>query len=356
MKKSYKNTSHSSFITLALAALFCFEASAASAVAVVNNLIGRAFYSVDGKTKSLHNGDQIPAFSEVYTQMTLSDYFDHKYHLAGSGHLQFLNKSVQLKDGYLWVQSFQDSQSFSVQTANSVATFKRGEGIVSFNGASGKSQLLVKKGQWQFANAFSQEFAQTISEGQFSFINMDETEGFPRAGTPIGYKSYNKVVALFKNVDQTAPVGIQPQRNIASVLEAPVMAAPAVEMTTNQPTAKEKLDTDMDKDLLKLYAPKLVVKKPKPKKWAPKYVKPSNVEIKIFGAKSKPAPVAAKKVKVRAPASVVAPKVAAPPSVKGDPFESQLMKEYKNQMRHSQETNKLINELKSFNQDYVEGY
>ncbi len=358
MKKSYKNTSHSSFITFALAALFCFEANAASAVAVVNNLIGRAFYSVDGKTKSLHSGDQIPAFSEVYTevgaQITLSDYFDHKYHLAGSGHLQFLSKSVQLKDGYLWVQSFQDHQTFAVQTANSVASFKRGEGIISFDGASGKSQLLVKKGQWQFANAFSKEFSQTITEGQFSFITIDETEGFPRAGTPIGYKSFNKVVALFKNVDQSAPVGMQPERNIASVVESPVSPAPIVEMASSPAAARVEVDTSkMDQDLLKLYAPKLVNKKPKPKKWAPEYVKSSNVEIKIFGSSARP--VKAKKAKVRAPASIVVPK-AVVPSAKSDPFESQLMKEYKNQMRHSQETNKLINELKSFDQDYVEGY
>ena len=366
MKKSYRNINRFSFTTLAIAALFCFEAGAASAVAVVNSLSGRAFYTVDGSTKSLRVGDQVPAFSEVYTevgaQLSLSDYYDHKYHLAGSGHLQFLNKSVQLKDGYLWVQSFQDNQTFSIQTANSVASFKRGEGIISFDGASGKSQLLVKKGQWQYANSFSQEFSQTIVEGQFSFITIEETEGFPRAGTPIGYKSFNKVVALFKNIDQSAPAGMQVERNIASVQDefsAP-RGAPVVEMNPSPNTAAPKIDTKMDQELLKLYAPKLVTEKPKKKKWAPTYVKPSNVEVRIFGVSQKPrikktmsATVTAPKQ--RAPASVVTPKVAAP-ALKNDPFESQLMKEYKNQMRHSQETNKLINELNSFNQDYVEGY
>lgn len=366
MKKSYKNISRSSFITLALAALFCLEASAASAVAVVSSLSGRAFYTVDGRTKSLHVGDQIPAFSEVYTevgaQLSMSDYFDHKYHLAGSGHLQFLSKSVQLKDGYLWVQSFQDGQTFSIQTANSIASFKRGEGIVSFDGATGKSQLLVKKGQWQYANSFSKDFSQTIAEGQFSFITIDETEGFPRAGTPIGYKSFKKVVGLFKNVDQSAPVGMKVERNIASVDDefSTTAQAPVIEMNSAANITTPKVDTKMDQDLLKLYAPKLVTKKPKKKKWAPTYKKPSNVEIRIFGATQSPKvkkslPAKPSVIKQRAPASVIAPQGAAP-ALKNDPFESQLMKEYKNQMRHSQETNKLINELKSFNQDYVEGY
>lgn len=366
MKKSYRNISRSSLVTLAVAALFCLEASAATAVAVVNSLSGRAFYTVDGSTKSLHVGDQVPAFSEVYTevgaQLSMSDYYDHKYHLAGSGHVQFLSKSVQLKDGYLWVQSYQDNQTFSVQTANSVSTFKRGEAIVSFDGASGKSQLLVKKGQWQYANSFSQEFSQTIVEGQFSFITIEETEGFPRAGTPIGYKSFNKVVALFKNIDQSAPAGMQVERNIASVQDefSTPSAAPVVDMNPAPTAVAPKVDTKMDQELLKLYAPKLVTEKPKKKKWAPSYVKPSNVEIRIFGASQKPKvkkTMSAKATapKQRAPASVVAPKVAAP-ALKNDPFESQLMKEYKNQMRHSSETNKLINELKSFDQDYVEGY
>lgn len=363
MKKSYKNTSHSKLFFIALATLFCSEVYAASAVAVVNSVVGRAFVSVDGRTQSLHQGDQIAAFAEVYTevgaQITVSDYYDHKYHLAGSGHMQFLNKSVQLKEGYLWVQSFQDKLTFAVQTANSIASFKRGEGIISFDGASGKSQVLVKKGEWQYANSFSQSFAQTLSEGQFSFIMMEEAEGFPRPGTPIGYKSFKKIVSLFKNVDNSVPVGTQPQRNIASVTEE----TSAVEMRPSHPAKAVKLNAAaMEKDLMQLYAPKLTNKKVQPKKWTPSYKKRGNVQIHIYGATKKvekkwekpkaKTPQPSKDMqKKRAPASISANK-----EVKGDAFESQLMQEYKNQMRHSKETNKLINELKSFNQDYVEGY
>ena len=366
MKKLYRNTNHSKLLVIALAAMFCTETFAASAVAVVNSVIGRAFVSVDGRTKSLHPGDQVAAFAEVYTelgaQITLSDYYDHKYHLAGSGHLQFLNKTVQLKEGYLWVQSFQDRMTFSVETANSVASFKRGEGIVSFDSASGKSQILVKKGEWQYANSFNQTFAQTLIEGQFSFITVDEQEGFPRAGTPIGYKSFNKVVSLFKNVDTSVPVGVEPSRNIASVTEEssaiPVMKA-------SHPVKKVEVKKEMENDLMQLYKSRLVKQKPKPKKWAPTYEEKGNVEVRIYGAPkvAKQQKVEAEKpksyvfhamkdedkAKKRAPASV-------PTEAKNDAFEAHLMEAYKDQMRHSNETNKLINELKSFNSDYVQGY
>lgn len=368
MKKLFRNTSHSKLFAFVLSACFCTHAFGASAVAVVSSLTGRAFVSVDGRTTNLKQGDQIAAFSEVFTevgaQVTLSDYFDHKYHLAGSGHLQFINKSVQLKEGYLWVQSFNDRHTFNVQTANAVADFKRGEGIISFDSYTGRSQLLVKKGEWHYKNSMNEYLSQTVSEGQFSFIHMEQDDGAPRPGTPIGYHSYNQIVALFKNIGEPTPtlqLGVAPSRDIASVPSAPSAQARTLEMAPShdvKPAARPTVDPAMEAELKNLYAPKLAEKKPAPKKWKPSYEQKSAVEVKIFGAPKKkatqrvPASTSKPALKSRTPASVGG----MAPVIKADAFESKLMQEYKNQMRHSSETNKLINELKSFDQDYIEGY
>jgi len=357
MKKLFKNTKHFKFFTLIALFGLMSEAWGASAVATVSALTGRAFVSLDGRTQSLKVGDQVPSFAEVFTevgaQVTLSDYFDHKYHLAGSGHIQFLNKSLQLKEGYLWVQSFQDRHTFSVQTANAIALFKRGEGIVSFDSVSGRSQLLVKKGQFDYANSLNPFFTQTVSEGLFSFVITDQDEGAPRAPTPIGYQSFKQIVALFKDV-QSESDNNAPARNVASVVEAPNWQ----EMQPAHAVApKPTVDPAMEVQLKELYAPKLAPKKVV-KKWQPTYEKKSGAKVRIFGSPSKgPTRTVAsetpKKPSSRTPASVGS---MAPEIKQNDVFESKLMQEYKNQMRHSQETNKLINELKSFDQDYVQGY
>lgn len=362
MKKLSRNTSHFKFFAV-IALIFSFintEAQAASSVAVVNSITGRAFVSIDGRTQSLKQGDEIEAFSEVFTevgaQVTLSDYYDHKYHLAGSGHIQFLNKSIELKEGYLWVQSYQDGHTFGVQTANALATFKRAEGIVSFDSFSGRSQLLVTKGQWNYANAFNQVLSQTLSEGQFSFIHMDQDNGSPRIPTPIGYQSFQRITSLFQNIESKQPVQLNapaptPARQIASEV------APVIEMHADenaQPKVVSTVDPAMESQLMKLYEAKLAPKKTAPKKWKPTYENKSKVTVRVFGSpkQEKKSPAKTPMKKQRAPASVSP--ASAP--VSGDAFESKLMQEYKNQMRHSSETNKLINELKSFQQDYVQGY
>ena len=80
-------------------------------VALVSGLTGNAFMIKNGHTKALSLGDAIEDFAEIYTeegsQLTLSDHYDHIYYVSGSGHIKFLNKILELKNGYLRIQSYQ---------------------------------------------------------------------------------------------------------------------------------------------------------------------------------------------------------------------------------------------------------
>ncbi len=106
----------------------------------------------------------------------------------------------------------------------------------------------------------------------------------------------------------------------------------------------------------------------KKKKWTPEaeYKKKSDVLVKVFGggntsksvAKSSvpkievaPIPAAAP---ARVPASVANKATANVESA--DAFESNLLDEYKKQMRHNDEVNGLIEKLKSYDQDYQKEY
>ena len=81
---------------------------------VVEEVWGNVFLVEEGKTKQLRAGDYLYDFSEVMTeegaQVSFSDYYDHQFHLAGSGHIKMMNKIVELVRGYLWVQSYRPTK------------------------------------------------------------------------------------------------------------------------------------------------------------------------------------------------------------------------------------------------------
>src|SRR6056300_417192 len=103
MKALFKNTSKTLIISL-----FLSPALYAKDIAVIQNLFGNVFMFNDGKVKTLKKGDVIQDLSEIVTeegaQVSFSDFYDHVYHLAGSGNVKFYNKALELKKGYLWLQ------------------------------------------------------------------------------------------------------------------------------------------------------------------------------------------------------------------------------------------------------------
>lgn len=173
-------------------------------MAMVGNVKGNVFVHHGGKTKKLKVGDHIHNFSEIFTevgsQVSFSDYFDHQYHLAGSGHVKINGKKMELKNGYLWLQSFNREEAFTIETANAHVNYMYGESVVSFDSYKGKSQIMTISGRWNFSNKFEKWRTSTLQDGQFSFISKDYENGSPRQPTPIGQGSYKKVVGLFGNV------------------------------------------------------------------------------------------------------------------------------------------------------------
>ena len=96
------------------------------------------------------------------------------------------------------------------------------------------------------------------------------------------------------------------------------------------------------------------------------YTKKSKVPVKIYGSsiifdRRMPGSVR-KQTRSRLPAAVGVPKIITPGfvdtkvKVKSNEFENTLLQEYKKQRRHTQEVNRLIDDLKSYDQDYKKGY
>lgn len=372
MKKSFKNTK---IINLALVAILNFGAFASSPKGIIEKVQGNVFVTRSGQTLNVGAGDYLYDFDEVITevgsQVTFKDYFDHRFHLAGSGYVSILNKMIELKGGYLWVQNIESSKElFQVQTVNALTSYSNGEFIVSYDQDSGKTQLLSIKGTHLFSNIEQDFLKEEVAAGRFTFISQNYENGAPRIPTPIGASAYSAVSSLYN--------GVKPMNtDAASVVEDIARVMPAANKTARTIASVESDDksgkmifvkqeeySDRGEILKNFYDSKVKqlekASKPVLKKFTPDYKSKSNVSIKVYDLKtpSKRMPASVqtsdKKIAIRKPASMVElnPQV----EVSKDAFEKSLIDQYKKQMRHSKEINSLINDLKSYEQDYKESY
>ncbi|OUR96547.1 hypothetical protein A9Q84_09365 [Halobacteriovorax marinus] len=398
MKKSYSATRKINIFFLIATLLVSFTSFADSPELMVRAVKGNAFLVSKGKTVTLKPGDHIYDFQEVFTevggQISVANFNDQVFHLAGGGNIRVLKGLIELQNGYLWLESIAKTDSeYQIQTPNSRILFTEGEAIIDFDNSSGKSQVLVLQGRIEFGNLF-QDFLRTeVSAGKFSFISKDYESGAPRNPTPVGRNTFSKVQALFDKpkIEKKRSISIKQvdsilaqedtaskvhatakSRGIASVssaaamepIDEPVMTTES-KSTTNESGIiyiRPKVRNHSKDTMLLNYHSKNITKfklKKVKKKFKPSYEKKSGVKIYVFGRKgmkSNNAVASKSKLKsrgTRAPASVgTAPAV----KLKKDVFESSLIKEYKKQLRHSKEVNSLIQELKSYDQDYKQAY
>lgn len=351
-----------------------FRAQCAGPVALVNSVSGNAFVMLDGKILELRKGTYIQDMSEVFTeigaQITLSDFNDHVFHLSGSGHLHFLNELVELKSGYLWFQSFRKKGKSQIHTANAKVEFINGEGILSFDELSGKTQLLVVKDTMAFGNLSEPELDIAVMDGNFSYIDSNYEGGRARESTPIGYASYKKINSLFqgmKGLTKSELPGInRVEENMVSIPnsknEGHLRSLASLDKESKNKRSGELIFIHKSKknkmpalDTDKIYEASLNKMKRSIASKRTIYDKPSGTIIRVYGTNTVKIPVSKAIIKRnRAPASVkIKPKKV---TVENDAFQKSMMKHYKQQMRHSNEVQGLIRELENYDQDYKINY
>ncbi|MDC1174551.1 hypothetical protein OAT67_04120 [Bacteriovoracaceae bacterium] len=370
---------------------------ASSVIGVFSNVKGKAFITQQGKTVPVKVGLHIHKQAKIYTEegssLSFNDYYDHVYYLSGSANVIVYPNLIELREGYVWIKSLNYDPvigPFKVTTGNGLVSYYKGDYITSYDSYTGKTQLLTVKGKSTLSNLLREEATVAVGEGQFSFIKNNENDASPRKATPIGFSSFKKITALFdikkENSEYVAkaPTAVatkkvenKPKRTIASFdksafeqalqkVRRPDTQSPEgkVIFIPSKTKRNETKRSETFESSYKTYLNKLK-KKTIVKKWKPTYSKKTSVSVNIFGAGQKvkddyrlPAsqvkkPVVPKIKKARTPASIggMAPKV----KYKSR-FENKLVDEYKNQMRHDEEVNQLIDELKSVDMDYKKEY
>jgi len=354
-----------SFVTLFV--MLMAKSAWAQDLGVINNVSGNVFIYSKEKLTKLKIGDSYSEADEIITeegaQVTFSDFYDHKFHLSGSGHLKLWKKWSQLIKGHIWIQSFHKKEVFVMKTANAQMFYPSGEGIFSFDQESGKTQLLVVNGTFTLNNLLQDHFTERVASGQFSFVDDHYNDGRPRKGTSIGEHSFHKITSLFRGIVPLLKQNIPVRKNKTMNSQSRKIAS--VENASMRVKRGDKFN------LNKFYAKKLQRVKlvGKTKRRQRKPLPSSRVKMRIFGRgkptqaqfsqreKSNRRKPASRSRGNRAPASIpiAAAKGRKSPSAQ-DGFENSLKTEYSEQTRHPSELNKLIKDLKSYNQDYNIAY
>lgn len=198
---------------------------------------GSGFISYNGQTHEIKKGELIYTNSEIIVensgQVTFTDNADHRFFMGNASTAAVFAGNVELRSGDLWIQSLNKLDDYKLTTANAVVNYQGGEAILSYDSGKGKTQLMVINGLMRLSNLRTPELNLTVSEGNFSFVDLAFEEGMPRDPTPVGEKTYGQLVALFPGVapmdkhsaeifKDNAPGKNAKSRSIASVSEVMV--------------------------------------------------------------------------------------------------------------------------------------
>lgn len=357
-----------------LSITFCFLLSLSASAQIVGRVIdvqGNAFSFFNKKAETLKYGSKVYDLTEVMVEdgaaLSVVNPDGHVFHINGGSLVKFYKGIVELKNGNVWVQS-SNSKKGLVNSPNSIGQYGQGQFIYSFDNISGKTQLLVLTGDVKFSNALEPTLHTNIPAGYFTLVDQKYENGLPRTPTKVGLNSYKKMKQVFigfkdlqDNKLENAIWGKHTprvtSRGIASVTSNKTSRRPGklIRITTYGISRVPASVTPMS------YYTNLK----KQNAWKNKPLKTDRVApIRYFGAKwHKPmaAPmekmantITVKEHTGRVPASIQKSNMIN--DLKKSNFENSLNSESTKIKRHSNEVNNLIDELKTYKQDYKKNY
>jgi hypothetical protein len=327
---------------------------ASELVGKIKTVQGEVFSVYQGKTISLKQDADLYAGTQIMVsegaECSWHDFKDHQFILSENSHVEVANKGYLLQRGNIWVQSLsKELRPLTVETINGFTEMMSGEAIVSFDPFKTKTQLLVIGGESTIANKVESSFKFSVTTGQFSFIESNSDQGFPRNPTKIGLDSMNLALKQFKAAPSIEnKIDTKIERIPASVDGNQTQVAPKGEIIFISHTQNKRSPNSVEGEALNYF--KNFSSKPKKLK-----NKSSNLApVRIFRVKSQTSEVALKTIetkktvieKKRVPASEV--KLNSPMKNSVNEFEESLKNHEKLQPPHKEEVQRLINDLKSF--------
>lgn len=370
-------------LVISLTLLFSFSALAKT-VARVADYGGKSFiFMENGQSKELRYGDKIPDLSQLMVDdnayVTLVDEQGNIHHMAGGSYVKFFNNLLEVQNGYVWTKAKSEGKKI-INTINSVIKYEKGEFITTVNSGDNRSQLLVIYGEPEFASSTESHLSIPVKSGEFTFIDKSYERGLPRRPTRVGIKSYYKIKGVFANIstlktnsfEKTLNGNTQSvKREIASVPSSnPTKKGNVIYIKTYGDNSRAPQSVNPKEPSAYDYYKKVRRKKRSKKR----------AKVKYFGFEFKESPKVTTKVKPitnvtprititppkksdiqdRQPASVAPKQVTPQPNNIINDINSVFEKSYRNNVKqntkHSNEVNDLIDELKTFRNDFKKNY
>lgn len=350
----------------------------AKTLARVGEFKGNSFvFWGNKKSAVLKYGDKIPDLSEIMVEdnsyLTLMNYEGHTYHLAGGSHVKFYNNMMEVKNGKVWINSENSTDQFIVQSVNASASYQKGQFIFSFSNVDGKSQVLVLDGEVLFNNVLEPQLVENVSAGFFSLIDKDINNGIPRSATRIGLHSYTNMKLSFEGIEQIENSNFENMlkefkfesstqtRSIASIENTNTKKG----MLYFYDSQKKKLITEKNKRVpsSQEFSAVNYFEQIKSKQRSDKNkMQTKEAKVRVFGGldlKNNQAPKSSEldfTVKIesaRTPASIETSDIVKDLNTS---FEKSLNDKIQIDKRHPEEVNQLINDLKSYDNNFKKNY
>ncbi len=334
-----------------------FQLSYATPVARVISVSGEAFLLKGSENHRLKVGDHIHAFNQVLTSEETSvsflNYFQQTFTLSELSHLEFFPQNYKLKRGRIWGQSYEATDSVSIQTVSAKVKFSDGDFILSYQTPKQKTELFVMGQAMFLENTLGESVPQEVLSGQFSFVQTTSEQIAPRSATLLSYASYRALIERFPN---KSPLD---ELSLKEVLMASGSKMKRQERKYSKEIGRKPASVrkGKNKEGKILFLSSLKKNKGRTPASVPKRTAaPMNVaKIRIFGSGKKLSPKSAPTLKVlpslyRIPSSVKS-ELKKTKKSRGH-FQKSLEREYQKQQRHDDTTNDLLHELQSVKKDY----
>lgn len=354
-------------------AVFVLSLNLYAYVATVIEVSGNAFSFSKSSPKTLQYGEEIADMTDLMVEdgstLSIATRDEKVIHVSGGSLLKLYSGIIELKNGHVWISSTNKTEAI-INSSNANARFGEGEFIYSFNNISGKTQVLVLRGDVKFSNSLEPELNVKVSSGYFSIVDPEYKNSLPRTPTRVGLKSYKEskeTFAGFKDIDDTnyeqsiwgeKTKKQTASRDIASVKRKSSTKGKLYYIKSSKSSRKPASTGEAMNYYLEIKKKNQKRNKPiKNNKAAP---------IRYFGLMSKPAlkeSSAEAEIKKnpknegsteRSPASIGRNKLIQ--DLKKSAFEKSIEAQIPKNRRNPDEVNKLIDELKTYNQDYKKKY
>jgi hypothetical protein len=311
-------------------------APAAELVGKVQAVKGEAFLVEAGVTRTVRADMDIHQGAKILVgdgaKITVGDFFDNRHHLAAGTHVSMEANGFVLQKGAVWTQAFSGKTTFTTTTPNMITLGRKGEWVLTYDVARRRSQLTTITGEVDVASPQEPAFKYAVSAGMFTMSDPKIEEGYPRSPTKLGYESLMQTLALFPGV-KSQDAGIAqvqdktPARAVASA-KGELVFITTIEKGGRLPASAEGSAHH--------YFSQKTAKKVGKKLGSTAPVRVIGYQAVATPAYRLPASKASTQSKDHAPRST----------------DSEFMKSYeihqRNQPKHSQEVQRLVDDLKSF--------